>query len=499
MESQLLIICCLLLIIVLGVLVLRPKNDDRGKIIADEISGQIEELQNLFREELRTSREETAGIAKENRVELGGGLREFRSELIGTLSSGLRELALEQGGKLEALTREQKELTAKTTEQLEKIINRLEEKLNALNGQAKEDSRQMRESFDRNIESFNGLQREKFGRLEDRQTKLVEATEKKLEEIRANVEEKLQKTLSERLGQSFETVGKQLIEVQKGLGEMQTLAIDVGGLKKVLNNVKIRGGMGEVQLAMLLEQMLAPGQYDTNVRTKPGSPETVEFAIKFPGRDEEGQSFVYLPVDAKFPKDVYEHLLSAYEKGVPDEIEQAVKNLENTIRKMARDIRNKYIAPPHTTDFAVLFLPFEGIYSEVIRRSGLVDQLQQEYKVAVAGPTTLAAYLNSLQMGFRTLALQQRSSEVWRVLAAVKTEFEKFGGLLEKAQKNIHYAGDTLDELMGKRTKAITRKLRSVESLPETTVPKVLPEVSEVGDERDGLKGLPGEGGMVTD
>jgi DNA recombination protein RmuC len=313
----------------------------------------------------------------------------------------------------------------------------------------------------------------------------VAATEKKLEEMRATVDEKLTKTLSERLGESFETVGKQLIEVQKGLGEMQTIATDVGGLKKVLSNVKLRGGVGEVQLAMILEQILAPNQYEANVRTKAGSSDPVEFAIKLPGRSEDESSFVYLPVDAKFPKDVYEHLIAAYENALPDDIEQATKNLENTIRKMAKDIRDKYIDPPHTTDFAIMFLPFEGIYAEVIRRTALVDQLRDEYKITVAGPTTLVAILNSLQMGFRTLALQKRSSEVWRVLGAVKTEFEKFGGMLEKAQRNIHSASDTVDELLGKRSRAISRKLKQVESLPAAEAQKVLPDMESGFEEEE--------------
>jgi DNA recombination protein RmuC len=303
------------------------------------------------------------------------------------------------------------------------------------------------------------------------------------------VEEKLEKTLSERLGQSFETVGKQLIAVQKGLGEMQTIATDVGGLKKVLSNVKLRGGVGEVQLAMILEQILAPTQYDANVRTKAGSSDPVEFAIKLPGRSEDENSFVYLPIDAKFPKDVYEQLIVAYENAIPDDIEQATKSLENTIRKMAKDIRDKYIDPPNTTDFAIMFLPFEGIYAEVIRRSSLVDQLRDVYKITVAGPTTLVAILNSLQMGFRTLALQKRSSEIRDTLGAVKTEFEKFGGLLKKAQNNIHTASDTVDELLGKRSKAITRSLKNIEALPETDVKKYLPEIgTENLDEEDDLK-----------
>ena len=313
--------------------------------------------------------------------------------------------------------------------------------------------------------------RERFSSLEEKQASLVNSTEKKLDQIRETVDEKLSRTLNERLGQSFEQVSKHLENVQKGIGEMQSLAQDVGGLKRVLSNVKIRGGMGEVQLAILLEQILAPGQYEANVRTKASSSESVEFAIKLPGRDENEKSFVYLPVDAKFPKDAYEHLINAYENAIPDDIDTATKNLENTIRKMARDIRDKYIDPPHTTDFALMFLPFEGIYAEVIRRSSLIDQLQNEFKVAVAGPTTLAAYLNSLQMGFRTLALQKRSSEVWEVLASVKSEFSRFGGLLEKTQKNLHNASSHVDELLGTRTRAITRRLKNIETRPEETLP----------------------------
>ncbi len=310
---------------------------------------------------------------------------------------------------------------------------------------------------------------------------MINNTEKKLESIRITVEEKLEKTLSERLGQSFETVGKQLIEVQKGLGEMQSLAQDVGGLKKVLSNVKDRGGVGEIQLEMLLEQILAPEQFDSNVKTKLGSNDLVEFAIKLPGKDDMN-SVVYLPIDAKFPRDVYEKVVDAFETADTTVIDAANKDLENTIKKMAKDIRDKYIDPPHTTDFAIMFLPFEGIYAEVIRRSNLLEQLQREFKVIVTGPTTLAAILNSLQMGFRTLAIQKRSSEVWKILGAVKTEFEKFGGLLEKAQKQIISAGETIDQLKGTRTRAIQRQLRDVQVLPGTEDTQV-PELPAGEDE----------------
>ena len=314
--------------------------------------------------------------------------------------------------------------------------------------------------------------------LELKQNDLVKGTETKLDIIRATVEEKLERTLSERLGQSFETVGKQLIEVQKGLGEMQTIAADVGGLKKVLGNVKLRGGVGEVQLASILDQVLASSQYDSNVRTKLGSADAVEFAIKLPGKGDDETDFVYLPIDAKFPKESYENLINAYENAIPEDIDQATKNLESVIKKMGKDIRDKYLDPPRTTDFAIMFLPFEGIYAEVIRRTNLVDQLRDEFRITIAGPTTLVAILNSLQMGFRTLAIQKRSSEVWKVLGAVKSEFDKFGGLLEKAQRNIQTGLGQLDDVVGPRTKAIKNKLRGVQSLPSSEVSKALPELN---------------------
>ena len=304
----------------------------------------------------------------------------------------------------------------------------------------------------------------KFTDLTEGQSKLVQETEKKLEQMRETVDEKLQKTLNERLGQSFEAVGKQLEAVQVGLGEMKTLAGDVGGLKKVLSNVKMRGGIGEVQLAMLLEQILAPEQYSANVKTKQNSADIVEFAIKLPGRDDNNKQ-VWLPIDAKFPKDVYEQLQTAYDASDLVQIEIAQKNLEQTIKKMAKDISDKYIDPPNTTDFGILFLPFEGIYAEVVRKASLLEDLQRNYKIVVTGPSTLAAILNSLQMGFKTLAIQKRSGEVWKVLGNVKTEFEKFGGLIEKAQGNIQNGLKQLDEVVGVRTRAIQRQLRDVEIL----------------------------------
>lgn len=333
---------------------------------------------------------------------------------------------------------------------------------------------QLQDVLHKNMMTNGELQKQKFDAMARQQESLIQSTEKRLDEMRVMVEEKLQKTLNERIGQSFEIVRSQLENVQRGLGEMKSLAQDVGGLKKVLSNVKMRGTFGEVQLGALLEQMMSPEQYDANVKTKKSGTEYVEFAIKLPGKDD-SNSTVYLPIDAKFPKDVYEQYYDAYEAGDTLLIESSGKQLESTIKKMAKDIHDKYVDPPFTTDFAIMFLPFESIYAEVIRRTSLVETLQKEYKVVVTGPTTLGAILNSLQMGFRTLAIQKRTSEVWTVLGAVKTEFGKFGGLLDKVQKNLQSAGDQLEEVMGKRTRAIERKLRQVEELPHEESQKILP------------------------
>lgn len=382
---------------------------------------QTEQLENLLRQEM-----------KENREELSRNMRELRTELNQALSLS---------------------------------------------------TQQMQTTLHRNLMTTNEMQREKFESMNRQQDILVKSTEKRLDEMRIMVEEKLQKTLNERIGQSFELVRSQLENVQKGLGEMKNLAEDVGGLKKVLGNVKTRGTFGEIQLAALLEQMLSPEQYEANVKTRKNATEFVEFAIKLPGKDN-GRDVVYLPIDAKFPKDVYEQYMDAYEEGDTTRIESTSKQLEITIKRMAKDIHEKYVEPPFTTDFAIMFLPFESIYAEVIRRTSLVETLQKDFKIVVTGPTTLGAILNSLQMGFRTLAIQKRTSEVWSVLGAVKTEFGKFGGMLEKVQKNLQNAGDQLEEVMGKRTRAIERKLRQVEALPTEESKKML-TLNDFTDDED--------------
>ena len=342
--------------------------------------------------------------------------------------------------------------------------------------------RQIQETLHRNLQMGNELQKEKMEIMTHSQEALIKSTEKRLDDMRLMVEEKLQKTLNERIGQSFEIVRSQLDNVQKGLGEMKSLAQDVGGLKKVLSNVKMRGTFGEVQLGALLEQLMSPEQYEANVKTKKSGTEFVEFALRLPGKDD-FCSTVYLPIDAKFPKDVYEQYYDAYEAGDVTAMEQASRQLETTIKKMARDIHDKYVEPPYTTDFAIMFLPFESIYAEVIRRTQLVETLQLDYKIVVTGPTTLGAILNSLQMGFRTLAIQKRTSEVWSILSAVKTEFGKFGGMLQKVQKNLQTAGNQLEEVMGRRTRAIEQKLRNVEALPQEEASKILPTTEWVDED----------------
>jgi DNA recombination protein RmuC len=298
--------------------------------------------------------------------------------------------------------------------------------------------------------------------METRIASLQEDNNKKLEQMRNTVDEKLQQTLEDRITKSFQIVNEQLDKVNKSFGEMQNLATGVGDLKRVLTNVKTRGNLGELQLEAILEQILAPEQYEKNITTKSTGDEKVEFAIKLPG---DGDRTVYLPIDAKYPGDTYERLLDAYDSGDKDEIKRCIKDLTTRIKAEARDIRNKYLEPPYTTDFAIMFLPIEGLYAEVVK-AGMIEELQSsEYKVNIAGPTTMAALLNSLQMGFRTLAIQKHSSEVWDTLAAVKTEFRKFGDVLAKTRENLRKADENLEELVGARTKKINVKLKNVEVL----------------------------------
>ena len=408
-----------------------------------------------------------------------GELRESLDALAQTLTRDAAA-ARSESGDLQlrhntALTQRVNELTERTDKRLDEFRIAIGE--DAQRGRHETAEQQQRfadalgarlkELTDRNAESIGELRRQV-----DNQLKTMQADNaQKLEQMRATVDEKLQSTLETRFNASFGLISERLEAVQRGLGEMQQLASDVGSLQRVLSNVKDRGTFGETQLGALLDDVLTGEQYQANVATRPGSGERVEFAIKLPGQNGEGQ--VWLPIDAKFPREDYERLLDAQARADADAAQAAGNALERRIRDEAKKIRDKYIEPPHTTDFALLFLPTEGLYAEALRRPGLFDSLQREQRVTLVGPTTLLAVLNALQMGFRTLAIEKRSSEVWQTLGAVKTEFGKFGGVLEAVKKKLQEASNKIDET-GVRSRAIERKLRAVEALPSDSSQSVL-------------------------
>jgi len=405
-----------------------------------------------IREELRVARTETSQSGRELREEVSTQIKFTADSLVKTVG----ELGKTQGERLDAVSARVKDLTVSNVERLEKV----------------------RETLDQRIK---GLQ---------------ESNEKKLDQMRQTVDEKLQSTLEKRLTESFKVVSENLEAVQRGLGEMQTLATGVGDLKRVLTNVKSRGMWGEVQLGALLEDILTPDQYEQNVRVSDAARETVEYAIRLPGRDEEDlESVVWLPIDAKFPQEDYQRLLDAADAGDPERVRAFSDALVRRLHASAKEIHEKYVSPPMTTDFAVMFLPTEGLYAELLRKPGQVEELQRKYRVVVAGPTTLAALLTSLRMGFRTLAIEKRSSEVWNVLAAVKTEFGKFGDVLATLKRQLQAASNTIDRT-GVRTRAMERRLRSVEELPADEASEVLgiadvieeleePEESEESEDLD--------------
>jgi DNA recombination protein RmuC len=319
------------------------------------------------------------------------------------------------------------------------------------------------------VKTLGELREAVDGRLRE----IRESNEKKLDQMRETVDEKLQSTLEKRIGESFKQVSDQLEKVYRGLGEMRNLADGVGDLKRVLSNVKTRGTFGEIQLGAILEQIMTSEQYETNVVTKKDSGERVEFAIRLPGPDKDPSACIWLPIDAKFPQEDYLRLVDAAERGDTEGVQAATQALARSAKSSAREIHDKYIDPPNTTDFAIMFMPTEGLYAEILRQPGLSEQLQRDHRVVVAGPTTLSAVLSSLRMGFRTLAIEKRSSEVWRVLSAVKTEFGKFGGVLQKLKKQLAAATNTIDET-SKRTRVMSRKLREVEALPEAESEQLL-------------------------
>ena len=426
-------------VLILQGLILRRASVDASAVAPEfrVLQGGLERLERELRAELARSRQESGAAARSDREEQASGLERLAQSLAAQVS----QLGTLQGQQLESFALQLARLTQSNDQRFEQLRLAVEARLAA-------------------IQADNAS---------------------KLEEMRKTVDEKLHATLEQRLGDSFRLVSERLEQVHKGLGEMQTLAAGVGDLKKVLTNVKTRGTWGEVQLEALLEQVMTAEQYEKNIATRPGSSERVEFAIRLPGREVGGgpSSPVWLPIDAKFPVEDYQRLVEAQDRADIVQVEQAGKALENRLRDEARKIRDKYLEPPHTTDFAILYLPTEGLYAEALRRPGLADTLQRDSHISIAGPTTLSALLNSLQMGFRTLAIEKRSSEVWSVLGAVKTEFGKFGEVLEATRKKLEQATKSI-ESAGVRTRQIERKLKGVEALSVSDAQARLGDLEEI-------------------
>ncbi len=422
MLVALAVVCVVLLvvaIVLLAAVLARARRDVSGPALEQLACGQ-DRTERLLREEMERGREEAGRTALRLREELGGLVRAWGD----TAVDNIGRLGLQQKNQLDIFSQQ----------------------LALLTGSNEKRMVELRDAVDTRLRS------------------LQEDNASRLEQMRQTVDERLTTTLEKRLGDSFSQVSERLEAVHKGLGEMQQLAAGVGDLKRVLTNVKTRGTWGEVQLNMLLEQVLTPEQYEANVACKAGSADRVEYAIRLPGQSDDG-SPVWLPIDAKFPLEDYQRMLEAQAQGDGPTVEVALRALENRIRASAKDIQGKYLDPPHTTDFAVMFLPTEGLYAEVLRRPGLAETLQGDCRVIVAGPTTLAALLNSLQMGFRTLAIERRSSEVWQLLGAVKTQFGQFGALLDKVHKKLDQASNTIDEA-ARKSRTIERRLKTVQEIP---------------------------------
>jgi DNA recombination protein RmuC len=434
-------------------------------------NGIIQALQQLNERTERELREQIQNTAQGTRQELSGSLSQFQQ----VVTAQMTGTATLQNSHITAFSAHLEQMGKSNAEQLEKMRHDLGQQ--ALTAR-EEQSASIKHFSDTLQQTLNFLSESNTRRMAEIRTTLEEKIRelqsenaKKLEEMRQTVDEKLHATLEQRLGESFKLVSERLEKVHAGLGEMQKLALGVGDLKRVLTNVKTRGTWGEVQLEMLLQQIMTPDQYEKNIATVPGSDSRVEFAIRLPGRDDDLP--VWLPIDAKFPKEQYERLTLAAENADAEGVAAAGRELERTLRQEARTIAEKYLSPPLTTDFALLFLPTEGLYAEVMRRPGLSDEIQRNYRVSIAGPSTLAALLNSLQMGFCTLALEKRSSEVWQILGAVKTEFAKFGDALSATKRTLERAARNIEDAE-KRTRQMSRKLRKVEALPSGQAQQLL-------------------------
>ncbi|KVT14013.1 recombinase RmuC [Burkholderia sp. MSMB1078WGS] len=461
------------------------RHDDAavlGDRIEDAAHAQARAVERLERE----LRGEIVENARGSRTELAGSFAQLQQ----TLAAQLTSVATVQNSQIEGFAQQLGKLVAGNAQQFDAMRESVQRQAQQARDEQTVALRLFGDTLNRQLTQLTEANDRRIGEvratLEQRLKEIETNNAAKLEEMRRTVDEKLHATLEQRLGESFKLVSDRLEQVHRGLGEMQTLAAGVGDLKKVLTNVKTRGTWGEVQLEALLEQMLTPDQYAKNVATVPKSTERVEFAIRLPGRAAGTRDAppVWLPIDAKFPREDYERLIDAQERADAVAVEEAARALEARVRMEARTIAEKYVAPPHTTDFALLFLPTEGLYAEILRRPGLTDLLQRDYRVTVAGPTTLTALLNSLQMGFRTLAIEQRSSEVWQVLGAVKTEFGKFGDVLARTKAQLETVTRSI-ESAEQRTRVMSRKLKQVEALP--------------GDAAAGLLGAEGAEGADAD
>lgn len=469
-------------------------NDQKLQSMRETVEGRLTTLQADNGAKIDQVRQETGAAVQKVREEVAAALTLFSQNISKSMETlgGSQRAQLSNVSELLAKLTESNEKKLETVrsvvdERLTHIQNDGGKKLDQMRVESATSSKQMREETGLSLKEFRELLSGQISVLTDANEKRMDALKltfeekmkalqednsKSLEQMRQTVDEKLQGTLEKRLGESFKLVSERLEQVHKGLGEMQTLATGVGDLKRVLTNVKTRGTWGEVQLGALLEQVLSPEQYDVNVATKGGA-ERVEYAIKLPNRGGDENNVLYLPIDAKFPVEDYQRLIDAQDRADPEAAEAAGKQLEARIKQCASDICGKYINPPNTTDFAILFLPTEGLFAEVLRRTGLPEMIQRDCRVVIAGPTTLWSILNSFQMGFKTLTIQKRSSEVWNVLAEVKEEFRKYGDVLGKVQKKLHEASDTIDKEVAVRTRAIQKKLRGVEvhSAPQEVAP----------------------------
>jgi DNA recombination protein RmuC len=463
----------ILLVIINLILLLRAgSNKDTGLVYKlDTLQVEMQRIEGSVKTEIAANRKETFDHAALARRELASSLISFEEKLNHLTNTIDHKLTAFN----EANIANAKDARTEIKQALDSFKKDLALSIQELNGLQKENFYALlNKQSEQNTDTGNRLDSMRLT-LEKKIFELQQGNEQKLEQIRITVDEKLQQTLETRLGESFKLVSERLEAVHKGLGDMQQLATGVGDLKRVLGNVKTRGLLGEYQLENLLEQTLTPDQYAKNVKTKEGSNALVEFAVKLPGNKDKT---LWLPIDSKFPKEDFEWLMQAYEVGDLVQIEESRKAFVKSIKKCAGDICGRYIDPPNTTDFAILFLPFESLYAEVLRTPGLFESIRTECKINIAGPTTLSAFLSSLQMGFRTLAIEKRSGEVWQLLSAVKTEFGNFSGLLEKAQKNIQTGLDQLENVAGVRTRAIQKRLKGVDTLSDEQVKSILPELT---------------------